>query len=279
MSKKLLTVGAALVVTVTAVAAFTWWPRGTTPVSTDSAVDDFRAASATNPGTGDGSAADTGTDATTDAESDDETPAARPEPGVYTYAAEGSEEVKLGPLPSQTRPHPDTVSGTVVHDGDSCFTLTLRFFEEHSEDTTYCAEGQRLSIEGHTKRLSIGALSPTAEMTCDPSVVVDAATRSSSPACTLRMSGGPAGITARLAGASQVAEPETVDVAGASVEVWPVTISYDVTDGLSGTWVETLWLSAETWLPVRVERRSVLSGLANLDEQFTLTLNSLDARR
>lgn len=66
--------GVGVVVCVLVAGAIVLWPRGTTEVSEQDAVEDFRARDATS---------------TTVALSSSR---AGPEPGVYTYAAEGEEE-------------------------------------------------------------------------------------------------------------------------------------------------------------------------------------------
>src|SRR3546814_5637860 len=99
--RRQLRVAATVVVLVGAAGAFVLWPRGTTEVSKQEALDDFRSRAAQ---TGSGSASDA-------ARSDG--PAALPAPCVYTYSASGQEEVKLGPLPADARPLPATVTAVV----------------------------------------------------------------------------------------------------------------------------------------------------------------------
>lgn len=259
MKRKILAAVAVVAVLLAAFGAWTFWPRGTNEVSEQDAVDDFR---------------DRTTTPTSPETEDDPTTPAIPEPGVYTFAAEGSEDVKLGPLPAQTRPFPDQVTATVVDEGGGCFQLTLSFFEEHTEDTRYCATEDGLTLVAHTKHQKIGALSPTGEMSCDPSVLLATGQDEQELTCTLDLTGAPVAISASLAGTATAGETEEVTIGTETVDVTPLTIVYDVSGDLSGTWTETLWLT-ESHLPVRIERTLDLSGPATFSEQSRLDLEDL----
>lgn len=136
------------------VEAVAFWPRGATPADEMKVRDDFAAR--------DGNPAAPNAALRT------------PEPGIHRYATSGSEELKLGPLPTETRPYPTSISAPIVDADPGCFTITLHLLEQHSEDTTYCVgEDGSIRLDGHTKRQQIGPMNPTADMACDPDVLVD----------------------------------------------------------------------------------------------------------
>ena len=250
--------GVGVVVGVLVAGVIVLWPRGTTEVSEQDAVEDFWARDATS---------------TTVALSSS---SAGPEPGVYTYAAEGEEEVKLGPLPSETRPLPSTVTAVAVDAGAGCFDWTINLFAEHTEDTRWCTQPV-LRLDGHTKHQQIGALSPTATMACDPNEMPDDAAGSAGStelSCTLEMTGGPVGISASLVGTAAIGAPTTIDIDGADVAVTPVSVSYAVSGDLAGTWDETTWWTTEH-VPARIERTLDLSGPATFSETSKLQLATL----
>ncbi len=257
-----LVVGVAAVLGLVAVAgAWLLWPRGTTEVTEQEALDDFRDRASTTGGP--------------------VAPSTAPVPaaGVYTYRAEGQEEVKLGPLPAETRPLPETVTAIVVatdRGGDrDCFTLTVNLFAEHTEDTTYCVDGAgRLTLDRHVKHQQIGPVAPTAEMTCDPSTLFDPDEETTTVGCTLDLTGGPTAVRASLTGTATAAPTEPLTVGADEVEALPLTVSYEVSGDLSGTWTETLWLAPDH-LPVRIERALDLSGPATFTERSTLDLLDL----
>jgi len=245
--------------------AWVLWPRGTTEVSEQDALADFRKSAGTS----------------TSVPSPDQNGSTRggpgevPPPGVYTYRADGQEEVKLGPLPTETRPLPDTVTAVVVDHGNGCFEWTINLFAEHTEDTRYCADPSgSLTLAGHTTHQRLGALSPTATSDCDPNVLIEPGTRSSTLNCDMSMEGGPAAITATLVGTATGGDTEQLTIGDEQVAVTPLTISYEVTGDLSGTWNETLWLRNDH-LPVRVERELDLSGPATFTERSRLELVDL----
>lgn len=276
------------------------WPRGTTAISHDDALEEFRREHARNDTT------DSSDAGTTGAENSSEQPST-PEPGVYTYTTEGNEQVKLGPFPSEERPLPDTVSivvsatragtnsngstdGTQRSEGGaSCFDWTLNLFAEHTEVTTWCIDHTgTLTMAAHTKHQSIGALSPTAALKCDPDVLMVPGHRETDLACDLRLEGGPAAITATITGTAGVAPTEklTIDKGPrekgsrdeGTIETAPLEITYTVSGDLSGTWSEKLWLSKDM-LPVRIVRHLELSGPATLTEHSTLELSHLSPTR
>lgn len=258
MRRRLLVAGAAVAAVIVVAAAWMLWPRGTSEVSEQEALDDFRDRTSAAPAA---------------AEAAGSTPAV-PEAGVYTFRATGDEEVKLGPLPTETRPFPERVTATVVDEGDGCFDLTISFFQEHTEDTRYCVTDGALVLDAHTKHQRIGALSPTAEMGCDPAVLLASPQHEHELACTLELSGGPAAISATLAGTATRGTAEELTVGDETVEATPLTIAYEVSGDLSGTWTETRWLT-EAHLPVRIERTLELTGPATFTERSRLDLERL----
>lgn len=239
---------------------YAFWPRDTTEITHDDAVADFRAN-------------DTRADSSSAAAEDRSTP----KPGVYTFSASGQEEVKLGPLPAETRPLPATVTAVAVPSGDGCFDWTVNLFAEHTEDTRWCT-GDGLRLGSHVKHQKIGPVSPTATMQCDPNLVRpkdaddDTATGLT---CTLGLSGGPASITATLTGTATTGATDVLSVGDERVSTVPVAIHYTVDGDLSGSWDETTWWS-EAHLPVKVERSLQLTGLANFTETSSLVLTSLE---
>lgn len=259
--RRALVAAAAVVAVVVAVAAWSLWPRGAREVSEEEALEDFRSRTTTASSTADEAGS---SDAPT-----------TPAPGVYTYRATGEEEVKLGPLPTETRTLPETVTAVVVDDGDGCFTLTLNLFAEHTEDTRYCvADDGTVTLAEHVKHQRIGALSPTATVGCDPDVLVVPGSDTTDLRCDLSLAGGPATITAELVGTASTAAVEARTVGGTEVEATPLTIAYEVSGDLDGTWTETLWLAPDH-LPLRIERTLDLAGPATFTERSELDLVDL----
>lgn len=253
---------ALVVVALVAGAAFVVWPRGASPVTEEDALADFR---------------DQATTAATTA------PAApsQPAPGVYRYASSGHEEVQLGPLPAESRTYPDTMALVVVAEPDaSCFTVTLNLLDQHTEDTTYCADGEgRLRIQAHRKHQTIGIMEPTAEMTCAGDVLYVPGQDEQTLRCALALSGGPITVDADLAGTSRARTGEAVEVDGVPVDALYLDVTYEMSGDLDGTWHEQLWFSAEDWTLLRVERAFDLAGLATFTERSQLDLLSLEPSR
>lgn len=253
----------AVVASITAV--WVLWPRGTTVVREQDAVASFRdrVAGAT---TGEHAGSQVGPT---------HAPATRPADGVYSYRTRGEETVKLGPLPAEHRTLPDTVTVTVVHSTDACFEVTLSFFVEHSEDTRYCSQPSgSLVLDRHRKRQRIGTLSPTAVMSCDPATIAEPHTATTTLRCMLEMQAGPATLTALLTGTATRGVERPFTIGDRPVTATPITVSYEITGDLSGSWTETTWFS-EQLLLVRIERRISLSGPATFNEDSELQLSDL----
>lgn len=259
MSRRILAVAGVVVLALVAVGAFLFWPRGTTEVTESDALDDYR---------------DRGSATTVAPAEEGSSLRTVPLPGVYTYRASGQEDVKLGPLPAETRPFPETITAVVVALGDNCFDVIVKLFEQHTEDTRYCVDDATLTLAAHTKHQKIGPLSPTATMACDPRTLLASSADRHDLACTLELSGGPAAISATLAGTATRGQSEQLTIGGEQLEATPLTIAYKVSGGLSGTWTEVLWLSSEH-LPLRIERTLDLSGPATFKETSQLDLESL----
>lgn len=253
----------AVVAVIVAALAFLLWPRTATEVTEDQAVEDFRDRS------------------TTTSKSPDDTPErTTPRPGVYTYSAEGTEDVKLGPLPTETRTLPSTLTAVAVDAGDGCFDWTVNLFTQHTEDTRFCTDPV-LTFQSHAKHQTIGAISATATITCDPKALLTPEAKEGTPSstelnCTLELAGGPKAVKATLAGtATWDGHTEKIDVGGTDVDTRPIKMNFPVTGDITGTWDETVWWSGEH-LPVRIERSFHLAGPATFNEDLKLQLTSLE---
>ena len=268
MKRKLAIAAGVAAAGVAILVAFLAWPRGADPVTETEAVAAFRSRTATIAATA----------ASTVTPSPSLSATSLPADGVYSFDATGGEEVKLGPLPGETRSYPATVPVTIVRTG-SCFTTTLNLIEQHTEDTTYCVgDDGTLRMQGHTKHQRVGAMSPTVEMTCDPGVLYQPGQSSRALQCSLAFSSGPAKMSAKAEGAAQ-ASTVSVQVGNAARPATKLEVTYTFTGDINGTWTERTWFDADSWLPLRIERELDMKGFATFKESSTLALVSLEPRR
>ena len=149
-------------------------------------------------------------------------------------------------------------------------------------------------MAAHTKHQSIGALSPIATLNCDPDFLIDPGIDESDLECQLRLDGGPAAISATVAGtatmlpteqltlgefgSNDTASRDTAPRNTAVIRTTPLAITYTVSGDLSGTWSEKLWLS-DDMLPVRIVRDLELTGPATFTEHSILELSHLSPTR
>ncbi len=254
--KRCVALAAAGVIAVGIVVAVAFWPRGATPTDETKVRKDF--------------------EARTEGAAQRDDIAALPAPGIYRYDTSGLEELKVGVLPTETRPYPRSIPATIVDGGPGCFTMTLNLLEQHSEDSTFCVGGDgAISLAGHEKRQQVGPMKATAEMTCDPDVLVEPDGPVAPLTCELTMDGGPAKLNATLQGTATSNPSATVDVAGTSVEATEVDIDLEATGGLTGTWRERVWFARDGALPLRVARDLDLEGLAAFTEHRDSTIGEL----
>lgn len=242
------------------VGAWLVWPRGTTKVDEDKALENFRDKTTMSVADTTASTGETG-----------QVPAA----GVYSYSGSGEETVKFGPVPEERHPIPETVTAVVVDQSGGCFEYTLNLFAEHTEDTIYCTSPGGMSIDSYQKRQKIGALSTTVNISCDPKQLISQGTDSNDLNCSLDLAGAPVPVKAEFPATATTGAPEQRTVDGQQQDVVPLTVTYDITGSVSGTWTEKLWLN-DDHLPVAVERTFDLGGgPVQFHERFTLELKTL----
>lgn len=253
--------GGVVVALVLGVLTYLLWPRGTTRITREEAVETFRGSD----------------NSPTTAESDGRRV---PPAGVYSYAAEGQEEVKLGPLPAQTRPFPPSVTAVSVDAGGGCFDWTVNLFVEHTETTRWCTDAG-LRLETNTKHQTVGALNPTFTMSCDPGTVLldpPDPSRPSTLQCTIEVAGGPVSVRTEVTGTATTGSPTPVRVGGEDVTATPVEVHIPVQGTINGTWDETTWWGPGH-LPLRIRRSLDLTGPATFKETSSLQLVDMEPAR
>ncbi|MCC7076401.1 MAG: hypothetical protein IT198_04680 [Acidimicrobiia bacterium] len=291
-----------LLVAVT-VGSVLFWPRGATPITGKEALEEFRSLTGeragggpppTNPVQGSGGVAgqstagaptngsepanaapDPGSGAAAGGAATPAVAFLRPPRGVYTYAAGGREIVHLGPA-SQTRTLADTVTATVLWTpGEDCWVFKHNLFAEHTEDTTYCpgSDGS-LRITSHTKHQKLGAVTATAQMTCDVPLLAASPAPGQSWATSCDMATQTPIFTARSThtGEVTVVASEEIVVGGVTLPTWHVAIRRAVGGDMSGHWNEDIWFSRVDGIPVRITRDAELAGPATFTESSSFAL-------
>jgi hypothetical protein len=243
---------AVVVVLVAGAAAFLYWPRSPTAITEQDALQDFRGQDTAPTGS------------------------VGPAAGVYSYDADGTEKISMGPLPLPTRDIPAIVTD-VIHPLDAtCWTSDLNLMGEHTETTTWCAPADgSLVLRSQDKRETVPGFQVDAVTTCDPGTVVGGSDGGGSDVrCTLVMDVSGLKLTVELAGTATVEPGGDIEVDGTTVATRHVVLAMAATGDLAGHWNEEYWLT-DAFLPVKVVRDVVLDGPGRFDEQTTLTLRSL----
>ena len=252
--RRWLLIGGAIVLALVAgAAAFLYWPRPPTAISEQDALQSFRDEGSSAAGT------------------------IGPAAGVYSYDADGTEKISIGPLPLPTRDIPSTVTDVIRPTDASCWTSTLNLMGEHTETTTWCGSSDGgLVLRGQEKRETVPGFQVGAVTTCDPGTIIASGptTGGADIRCTLVMDVSGLKLTVDLAGTSTVESGGDVEVGGTTVASRHVVVTLAATGDLAGHWDEEYWLT-DAFLPVKVGRDVLLDGPGRFDEKTTLTLRSL----
>ncbi|HTO01178.1 MAG TPA: hypothetical protein VL068_10930, partial [Microthrixaceae bacterium] len=280
LMKRAALIGGVVLVLAIAAAAIMFRPTGGTAVDKADAVDSFRKSQKSQ----NSASSDAATSAQSGSQRKDDVSkeVGVPPAGVYTYLATGESEMKLGPLPAENRVLPSEIvvgvtdAKSTASAGDEsgvaerCFTLQLNLFVEHVEVTQYCGPGDSLRIDQHDKTLKIGPVTANASLGCEPKILIAVGSPVDKRACKLKLSGGPIGVEANFEGSTEIGEQTQLEVAGKSIDVLPVTVSYIASGSVTGTWNERFWMATDNWLPVRIERDVALVGPATITEKSEL---------
>jgi hypothetical protein len=201
-----------VIVLVAGAATFLYWPRSPTAISEQDALQDFR-------GEGTTPAGDVG-----------------PTAGVYSYDADGTEKISLGPLPLPTRDIPVIVTDVIRPTDAGCWTSTLNLMGEHTETTTWCTSADGgLVLHRQDKQEKVPGFDVAGETTCDPGTIIAG---SSDPgpsdiACTLVMDVSGLKLSVALAGTSTVEPGADVTVDGTTVATRHVVLTMTATGDLA----------------------------------------------
>ncbi len=217
--------------------AVVWWNgRGPSKPSIGEAVDRFRSSS-TAPGT---------------------TAAMHPEPGVYTYAGSGTEHLSfLATSQSQD----GSLPGSVTMGTGSCWTFAIEYNSFHHETWDRCSRDGRLVERGNTtdQKFDFGALSQSehTEVVCDPPTTLYNPTARPGARTPVRCTGHSQTTNADMTqrGVITFVGRTTLLVGTTRVPVLHYVQTLKITGGQAGTQREEVWLAADTWLPVREERK------------------------
>lgn len=251
----LLIVGGMLLLPVAGATAFVFWPRTPTAITEQQAIDQFRGET---PSVG-------------------ESLGSGPVPGVYTYDVDGTEQIKMGPLPLPERDIPDTVTGVVRPVGE-CFTFDLNLMAEHTESTWLCpGPDGSLSMPQQTKAEKVPGFDVNIRNECAPSTLLSPTEAELPLTCTEVFDVSGLVLTIHLEGTARSEPGGDVEVGGTTVATTRLVISFDATGDLSGTQVEEWWLTPEH-LPVRMTRTIRLTGPGQFEETSTLVLRGLQPR-
>ena len=235
-------------------AAYVFWPRSPTPITEQQALEGFR-----------GQAGASGADA--------DRPG--PTPGVYSYEADGTEKISIGPLPLPTRDIPRTVTLVVPSSSDDCYRTTLNLMVEHTETTTWCVGGDgSLTLQRQVKQEKVPGFDVTGLTTCDPGTIIAPGADETQVRCALTLDVSGLSLKIDMAGTARVEPGEEVDVGGTTVATRHVVLALDATGDLSGHWNEEYWLTPDQ-LAVRTQRDVLLDGPGTFDESTSLVLRDL----
>ena len=205
-----------------------------------------------------------------------------PAEGVYRYTGSGTERLSVPPVAQDQGPE---MPATVTHlDGD-CWRFRIDYSTNHWQSWDYCATDQGLVERGggSFQRLNLVAISVdvTTATECTEAVAVDLSITESQAlrqSCTVS---DDKAVTGASTGRNVFVGPEDAEVGGATVPVLHYRRERDLSGRQRGTEEVEAWFDAETFLPVRVERRIAIEtdtplGALAYEEQGDFHLQSIE---
>ena len=200
-----------------------------------------------------------------------------PDPGVYVYAATGSESVDA--LIGSTHEYPAELTVTVLHEGCG-LVLSWSFLEGRSTSREYCPSSAGLELRRQTEIHTFFGRQETTDYRCERGSLARPAGNSTGATFGWRCSTGTKTETAE----GEVVGVETLTVAGVAVETVYLraeTLLEGVTRGTGGL---DLWLERSTGLVVRQVTwndnvTDAAIGEVRYQERYELELTSLEPRR
>jgi hypothetical protein len=210
-----------------------------------------------------------------------------PRAGVYVYAGEGREHLSFL---STSQPQGPELPGTIVHEGDGCWSFAVSYNEYHSQTWNYCARDGKLYDEGGVTKQKFDFVATSASSTstfvCDPpALVLDPKAEpgaSERQSCTGTTE--PMDATTTDAGTGTYVGRETIEVDGEDVETHHYRVVRTLNGDQTGNSRSDWWFRVTDALPVRntreIEVRSPSPiGDVTYTEEGSFTLSSLAPRR
>lgn len=210
----------------------------------------------------------------------------RPTPGVYTYDAEGSEELSVLDTGQKWGP---TMPATVTTDDEGCWTLLLEYNTNHRQWTTYCPRGgvQR-EVTGETEQILDFVATQIVDRTsfvCDPpgQIIRLAAEPGDSWEQSCEGRSESRDTTVVSAGTNTFVGVEPVEIGGERIDALHYRVERSMSGDQSGSETTHIWYDPTTGLPLR-ETRDVTAvtpstfGDVTYREQGSFRLTSLEPR-
>ncbi len=205
-----------------------------------------------------------------------------PAEGVYRYAGSGTERLSVPPVEQDQGPE---MPATVTHLGDGCWRFRIDYSTNHWQRWDYCSTDQGLveRAGGSFQRLNLVAISVDVHTRteCSDAVAVDRSAADGQgleQRCTVSDENS---VTGASTGRNVFVGHEDMTVGGEQVPVLHYRRERELSGRQRGTEQVDLWFDAETFLPVRAERRITIEtdtplGALKYQEEGDFALQSLD---
>ena len=205
-----------------------------------------------------------------------------PAEGVYRYTGSGTERLSVPPVRQDQGPE---MPATVTHLDGGCWRFRIDYSTNHWQHWDYCATDKGLVERGggSFQRLNLVAISVdvTTATECTDAVAIDlsgAEGQALEQACTVS---DEKAVTGASTGRNVFLGREDAEVGGATVPVLHYRRERDLSGRQRGTEEVEVWFDAETFLPVRVERRIAIEtdtplGALAYEEQGDFQLQSIE---
>jgi hypothetical protein len=188
----------------------------------------------------------------------------RPAPaaGVYQLKGQGSEHISFPPN-SQT--DGSIMPATVSSLANGCWRWHVDYNVAHWEEYDFCTEGQEITLvadrNGQNWDFGMVKVKNSAQLSCQPPLVVLTATPTAGQAAQQRCTGTNTAVAGEMtaSGPVQVVGTEALLIGGAAVSAVHEHEQTLMSGTQTGTVAEDWWYDARTGLPLRMERHIALA--------------------
>lgn len=203
-----------------------------------------------------------------------------PPGGVYTYHTKGYLKVSSALLGNEHRPLPKSIPAVLIPKG-KCWDLTLRLYAQNHRGERYCkGDDGTLRLEGRWEKDEMFGIKTSTRQRCEPPLLIGAASVLT-PGRAWKMDWKV--VEHKTTMPVPISRPdlplqvtyvgrEDLEIEGKKIPAHRLRMAAKYGGGVKGTLDRDVWYSVDTGMMLKLNVKSLGTGLANMtiDRQYTL---------